>query len=176
MNKKKPVHCKRCGIQIFDSVRESKGIQYCRPCVKIVRKGIVRVPKDPRICLHCGQSYAPTGGKQKWCSECSPGGNSSLLVWYNMTQKDKDELFAKQGGKCALCPAPAEEIDHSHVTGMIRGALCSGCNTALCNKFEDEEWLTRAIAYVRNTISPVPHGRGTRNIISLPELGTRDLP
>ena len=43
-----------------------------------------------------------------------------------------------QGGKCAICTRPldftvigqksAVVCDHSHTTGLIRGALCRGCN------------------------------------------------
>lgn len=38
----------------------------------------------------------------------------------------------RQGGKCPLCdePFPVKDVclDHDHVTGQVRGALCRNCN------------------------------------------------
>jgi hypothetical protein len=30
------------------------------------------VPRDPRICLRCKQSYQPASGPQKYCNDCRP--------------------------------------------------------------------------------------------------------
>lgn len=51
--------------------------------------------------------------------------------------KIRDELIEKQGGRCAVCgqwfaeyPKRDIVVDHDHVTGVIRGALCRNCNRA----------------------------------------------
>lgn len=35
-----------------------------------------------------------------------------------------------QADRCAICGAETDCLDHDHRTGMIRGYLCQGCNTA----------------------------------------------
>ena len=42
-------------------------------------------------------------------------------------------LLAKQDGKCAICGVPISEfkVDHSHVTGQVRGLLCHSCNIGI---------------------------------------------
>jgi hypothetical protein len=41
-------------------------------------------------------------------------------------------LSEEQDGKCAICQKEKPLcVDHDHVTGKVRGALCTGCNTRL---------------------------------------------
>ena len=51
------------------------------------------------------------------------------------SQKLYAELFAMQGGVCAICGQPPNSkslgADHDHKTGKIRGLLCYHCNVAL---------------------------------------------
>jgi hypothetical protein len=75
---------------------------------------------------------------------------------YGLTVDDYDVLFAKQGGKCALCGidntgrenAKHFAIDHCHDTGVIRGLLCSPCNTALGLMKDNVDTMYNAIGYV----------------------------
>ena len=51
------------------------------------------------------------------------------------------KLGAEQGGKCPICHNPLDfrttgvksgvVVDHSHINGLIRAALCRGCNGGL---------------------------------------------
>jgi hypothetical protein len=34
-----------------------------------------------------------------------------------------------QAGRCAICELRVEVLDHDHVTALVRGWLCRGCNT-----------------------------------------------
>ncbi|MFC8260193.1 endonuclease domain-containing protein [Streptomyces sp. NPDC057291] len=36
--------------------------------------------------------------------------------------------YSGQDGHCATCPGPAEAVDHSHRSGLVRGVLCYNCN------------------------------------------------
>ena len=64
----------------------------------------------------------------------------------------KDRLEYQANG-CAICGNPCSTgrklaIDHDHLTGRIRGLLCSNCNQGL-GKFKDDiGLLRRAIAYL----------------------------
>jgi len=61
------------------------------------------------------------------------------------------EFVEAQSGLCAICDkniVADPHLDHCHVTGFIRGALCCSCNTKLgwCEKHRQrvEEYLSRA--------------------------------
>jgi hypothetical protein len=65
------------------------------------------------------------------------------------------KLLKAQGGKCAICQQPPKGIrlavDHSHLSGAIRGLLCYRCNRGY-GLFHDESVvrLERAAEYLRN--------------------------
>ena len=84
------------------------------------------------------------------------------------------QFAAGQGGVCALCRKPldfsAKELnlrpvlDHNHVTGACRGALCRGCNGAegrvvnavgrwaglgMANQVAIADWLEHLVKYLR---------------------------
>lgn len=73
-----------------------------------------------------------------------------------MTEADYERMFAEQEGRCAICRLPQRDhkhwqrlhIDHDHVTGRVRGLLCTHCNTALGKFADDPERLQRAIEYL----------------------------
>jgi len=76
---------------------------------------------------------------------------------YNLD--DVVDLFLKHNGKCDICGKTAEEskhrniflsIDHNHVTGKIRGFLCSGCNGAIGMFEENPQLLNKAINYLQH--------------------------
>lgn len=55
---------------------------------------------------------------------------------YGLTVADYDQMFASQGGVCALCKRSCIRerrlsVDHCHTTGKVRGLLCVACNLAL---------------------------------------------
>ena len=63
------------------------------------------------------------------------------------------ELLVLQGGRCAICRkhsldrAPA--VDHDHVTGAVRGALCKRCNHDLLGAaFDSARVLAAALVYL----------------------------
>ena len=61
--------------------------------------------------------------------------NARLKRLYGITLAQYEEMLEKQGGVCALCGKhPSKNslcVDHSHVTGRVRGLLCYFCNKTL---------------------------------------------
>jgi hypothetical protein len=78
-----------------------------------------------------------------------------LFSKYGITHGDYLRLLKEQDGKCAICrtdnPRQRSDhfhVDHDHVTGVVRGLLCSPCNQGLGYFQENVETLARAIAYL----------------------------
>lgn len=86
-----------------------------------------------------------------------------LETVYQMTLKDYDSLFQKQGGVCAICGVLGSEIDgknrylhvdHDHKTGVIRGLLCNRCNTGLASFDRVDNFGAKAATYLSKAASP----------------------
>lgn len=75
---------------------------------------------------------------------------------YGIEPEEFDAMVAKQGGVCAICGLPPRgkgngkhlHVDHCHVSGPVRGLLCSPCNTALGLFDDNSERLQAAIRYL----------------------------
>lgn len=123
------------------------------------------------ICLKCNREFTPGHANQKkFCSkECQSRYNVklwrkkypakdakhkriySLKKDFGLTEKDYDNLFEKQNGRCAICMKTSErrlDVDHCHTTGKIRGLLCNQCNQALGLLKDDPLIIKAALEYV----------------------------
>ena len=70
-------------------------------------------------------------------------------------------MLEKQNHVCAICGNKDNNkklaVDHCHTTGVIRGLLCSACNTSL-GKFKDSvELLQNAIQYLKDNNGNKPN-------------------
>lgn len=78
---------------------------------------------------------------------------AALKARYGITESAYNKLYVNQQGKCAICKCEcatgrALAVDHCHKTLVVRGLLCSECNTGL-GKFKDNTGLlTEAINYL----------------------------
>lgn len=75
---------------------------------------------------------------------------------YGLTPARYREMLNAQAGVCAICSTdkPGADrimwcVDHDHVTGVVRGLLCIGCNAGIGNLKDDPHLLDRAAAYLR---------------------------
>jgi hypothetical protein len=75
---------------------------------------------------------------------------------YECAAVEGSRLYDEQDGKCAICHTPLDarvngrvpksvHLDHNHISGQIRGDLCSACNLGL-GKFEDNPIRLREAA------------------------------
>lgn len=88
------------------------------------------------------------------------GRAAHLRSAYGLSVEDYEALLAEQGGRCAICGRPPRgvhrggrpqvlAVDHDHVTGRVRGLLCSPCNSALGRLGDTPEALERVLGYLR---------------------------
>lgn len=78
---------------------------------------------------------------------------------YGLTPEKYAARLALQEDACAICHSsdPVHwsgrfQVDHDHVTGEVRGLLCSRCNGGLGMFSDDVERLRKAILYIANAI------------------------
>lgn len=77
---------------------------------------------------------------------------------FGLTQEQYDEMFAEQGGVCAICGQPETAItrgevirlavDHCHASGRVRQLLCAHCNHGLGHFRDSPERLRAAADYI----------------------------
>ena len=88
------------------------------------------------------------------CRSVPQGRRTRLKAYFNMTPREYMDLLTKQGHVCAICgkkPRGAFAIDHRHKSpAIIRGALCTPCNTLLSFARDDVGRLRAAAAYLKN--------------------------
>jgi hypothetical protein len=73
---------------------------------------------------------------------------------YGLTPYEYENLIEyltrKQAGKCAICGRKKLlTLDHCHTTGLLRALLCRTCNAGLGMFQDNQEWLGRAINYLK---------------------------
>lgn len=94
-----------------------------------------------------------------------------LRTYFGITLEQYNTLLEKQDSLCAICRLPETKqgveklaVDHDHKTGIIRGLLCSRCNTVIGLFGEDPEYLQKALAYLQQE-PPQIFGQ----VVSVPE-------
>jgi hypothetical protein len=95
--------------------------------------------------------------KARWRK--TPEGRSFMRNWklqkyYGLTLEAFNALLAGQGGKCAVCETSewrghGPVLDHDHVSGKVRGILCTNCNTAIGLMKDDPKRIAKLFAYLK---------------------------
>ena len=80
---------------------------------------------------------------------------SLRLRKYGLSQEQFDILLTKQNNRCAICKTDKPNgrgktwhVDHNHGTNVVRGILCSSCNTGLGMFADSVKTLRRAVQYL----------------------------
>ncbi len=77
-----------------------------------------------------------------------------LKARYDLTLQEYDAMLEGQNRACAICGKHSESmtrrmcIDHDHVTGKVRGLLCTQCNAGLGLFKDNVEHLVSALHYL----------------------------
>lgn len=73
------------------------------------------------------------------------------LKKYGITGEEFRAIIEKQGTKCPICNRNITKnptVDHDHVTGKIRGLICSSCNLAIGNADDSPDRLRAMARYL----------------------------
>lgn len=76
------------------------------------------------------------------------------LAPYGITPSDYDAMLQKQAGRCAICRTDDTgnksffHVDHCHLTGKVRGLLCTRCNTGIGHLADDPFIASEAARYL----------------------------
>lgn len=79
---------------------------------------------------------------------------SGLMNRHQISPKAWTLLILKSEGRCDICLEPFKNtsqnlnVDHNHMTGKVRGLLCSRCNGMLSG-LEDKEFCVKATLYLQ---------------------------
>lgn len=130
------LECKACNL----AGRAAKYRDNPRPAIERATKW---QRENPERLQAKQREYAETGKKK------ISDRKSHLKRKYGLTLEAFDALLASQGGGCGICGRPdADNVDHDHETGAVRGILCFPCNVAIGLFHESEDRLLAAAAYL----------------------------
>lgn len=117
--------------------RRSNGTTFCRECLKIRQT-----------------QYEQSKPGEKFVRSKK----STIKRNYGLTLEQYGQILEDAGSICPICQGEMHGkpgtpsgacLDHCHATGVVRGALCGKCNTAIGYLRDDPEAMERAAAWVR---------------------------
>jgi len=96
---------------------------------------------------HCVGERKPNG---RMCVSCF-----NRFSNYRITPTEFFAMVDRQAGLCAICcepmsPKKGTHVDHCHHTNVVRGLLCSNCNTGIGLFGDDASLIAVAIQYLAN--------------------------
>jgi hypothetical protein len=80
--------------------------------------------------------------------------NWRLIRVFGITLEDYERMLLAQNGVCAICRQPERiknrslAVDHCHVSGRVRGLLCSRCNSGIGHLGDDPARLRAGADYL----------------------------
>lgn len=135
-----------------------------------------------RVCTRCQQPRLASSftSVSPYCPDCK----RELTIErdrerkYGLSPMEYNAILREQSGICAVCGSNNGDrdlyVDHNHATGRVRGLLCTNCNSALGQAFDNPGILRRLADYLeRNGNSgPVPDmPEKSQKIVSIPDPG-----
>jgi hypothetical protein len=121
-----------------------------------------------RFCKECALNMSPSD-KQHIHVQCWRKGKSDHISRQRSQKRNEDkfrvspeeyaQMFEKQGGVCAICKKANTRVsaagrvmllavDHDHVTGKVRGLLCTRCNLGIGYFRDNPTIVNAAVAYL----------------------------
>lgn len=120
-----------------------------------------------RVCRGCGNTFEANMFNKCICSnECRRARRNAqtkrlressnvrrrkenIRERYGITEDKYDSYF--KDAMCGICGTNSKRLvlDHCHITGTIRGVLCSTCNTGIRHLGDSIEMLYKAIEWLK---------------------------
>lgn len=128
--------CTRCGVErdLSEFYRRPNGADGHRP-----------------VCIPCTRAAA----RARYLDNRESERDRRYQARYAQSALDVDEMRRAQGYCCLICGKHEHDlgqilvVDHCHITGIIRGMLCPGCNTGFGHFGESPEVLRAATEYAK---------------------------
>lgn len=134
-------------LYVWVNPKTGQTVRRCLICVRARQR--IRYKKHTRRLLDESKAWAksnPSKARAIWR-------RSELKRRHGITVEAYNTVFANQGGVCGICEKPPVgkrlAVDHSHVTGDIRGLLCANCNRAIGLLGDDIGLLEAAGRYLQ---------------------------
>jgi transcription elongation factor Elf1 len=146
--RKKIIHCLACGKELIvtDDIRKYCNNSECQRIANFNRGKKFRESNKDYLKEYY-KEYDMVNAELRKIT----GRNGHLRRKYGITSKDYDRMFIEQEGKCAICGKSEKKlhVDHNHKTNKVRKLLCFHCNSGLGHFVENQEFLLRAIEYLK---------------------------
>lgn len=132
-----------------------QGKSWCPKCQNIQTISRFNKNKNTKFGIACYcKPCSKNRNKRKYDSEYHRSYN--LKKNHNITSEEYNKMFVKQNKLCGICQKDLTilkknnvHLDHCHKTGKIRGILCLNCNFGLGSFKDNEEFLEKAIQYLK---------------------------
>ena len=161
-------HCRACLRERGARDRDARrGGPPTRMTSRVTPPGMKWCPTCQAFCEveDFGRNRSASDGLTGYCKPCHTArGKASKIRNHGSTREyhlrrrygigvaEYDAMVEAQGGLCALCrERTPEHVDHDHLTGRIRGVLCSCCNQGLGNFRDNVAALKQAIDYLETS-------------------------
>ena len=125
-----------------------------RKCQKVNHKRAMQSGKDIcRTCHNIKQRSYFARGTEKWEAKrikdaayrAKPGVKQRIAERHRLREYG---TTTAPSGLCGICNTkPATDVDHNHLTGVVRGYLCRYCNVRL-SWLDDAAWTHKAMTYI----------------------------
>jgi hypothetical protein len=121
-----------------------------RSCIDCADEGITTSRKAPHPGPRCATHHRAKRSKSKAATQ-----EQRWARTYGISAEEYWAIYRYQLGVCAICQRATGarkrlSVDHCHATGVVRGLLCSTCNSKVLGHFRDSvDALERAIDYLK---------------------------
>jgi len=139
--------CNNCNLEkrnkdfSVNNARPDNLSNRCKGCDSIIRKKYYA--ENPE--------YYKRQWKRNKYSSPELAEDRRLRAAYGISKVVRDFMEAKVNGNCEICGKAVKlVIDHDHITGDVRGLLCSTCNRGIGHFNDDINLLEKAINYIYN--------------------------
>lgn len=137
--------CRKCDtVKPFDAFplrSNRRPSSWCRECTNAYNREYVKTPEG-------------AAKKKRAAAEYNARNPDYFLTRnYGLKPGEYDRMRADQHDRCAICGTPDAggrrwHVDHDHITGKVRGLLCSACNLTLGKMQDDPARLRAAADYI----------------------------